>query len=61
MERNKVIDAINILRECNTETDRIEAKSAALGFPKSCYDTFSSFSNKYGGIIIFGLHEEKLL
>ncbi len=59
MERNEVIEAINILRECNTETDRIEAKSAVLGFPKSCYDTFSSFSNKYGGIIIFGLNEEK--
>lgn len=29
-----------------------------VDFPKKCYDTFSSFSNKYGGIIIFGINEE---
>ena len=58
MEKNEVIDAIKILRKYNTETNRIEAKSALLGFPKKCYDTISSFSNKYGGIIIFGLNED---
>lgn len=53
MEKNEVIDAIRLLRKYNTETNRIEVKSALLGFPKKCYDTISSFSNKYGGIIIF--------
>ena len=28
------------------------------GFPKKCYDTFSSFSNKSGGVIIFGINEK---
>ena len=55
MDKKEILNAIEILRKYNTETDRIEAKTAAQGFPKKCYDTFSSFSNKYGGIIIFGL------
>ena len=58
MEKIEVIKAIEYLRKYKTETDRIEAKSANGGFPKKCYDTFSSFSNKYGGIIIFGINEE---
>lgn len=57
MEKTNVINAIQYLRKYKTETDRIEAKSAKGGFPKKCYDTFSSFANKYGGIIIFGLDE----
>lgn len=59
MDKNVVLEAIEYLRKYKTETDRIEVKTAALGFPKKCYDTFSSFSNKYGGIIIFGLNEDK--
>lgn len=58
MKREDVIEAIDTLRKYNSETNRIEAKTASGGFPKKCYDTFSSFSNKYGGIIIFGLNEE---
>ena len=58
MFKDEVITAIEDLRKYNAETDRIEAKTAALGFPKKCYDTISSFSNKYGGIIIFGLDEK---
>ena len=58
MERKEVIDAIEQLRKFKTETDRIEAKTALNGFPRKCYDTFSSFSNKHGGIIIFGLSED---
>ena len=58
MEKIEVIKAIEYLRKYKTETDRIEAKSANGGFPKKCYDTFSSFSNKYGGMIIFGINEE---
>lgn len=59
MDKEEVLSAINYLRKYKMETDRIEAKTAAYGFPKKCYDTFSSFSNKYGGLIIFGLNEEK--
>lgn len=58
MEKVEIIKAIEYLRKYKTETDRIEAKTASSGFPKKCYDTFSSFSNKYGGIIIFGINEE---
>lgn len=52
MEKVEVIKAIEYLRKYNTETDRIEVKTANGGFPKKCYDTISSFSNKYGGMII---------
>lgn len=58
MTEKEVIDAIKTLRKFQTETSRIEAKTAKEGFPKKCYDTISSFSNKYGGIIIFGIDEE---
>lgn len=58
MDREEIIDSIKTLRQYGTETRLIEAKSAKGGFPK-CWDTISSFSNKYGGIIIFGLSEDK--
>lgn len=58
MEKNEVIDAIEFLKKHKTKTNKIEVKTASHGFPKKCYDTFSSFSNKYGGIIIFGINEE---
>ena len=58
METKEVLEMIEYLKKYKTETNTIEAKSAALGFPKKCYDTFSSFSNKRGGIIIFGISEE---
>lgn len=34
MEKNEVIKTIENLRKYNTETDRIEVKSAKGGFPK---------------------------
>ena len=58
MEKVEIIENIEYLKKHKTETNKIEAKSAVLGFPKKCYDTFSSFSNKYGGVIIFGISEE---
>ena len=43
-----------------TETQRLEVKAAHGGCPKRLYDTLSSFSNQDGGgIILFGLDEEK--
>lgn len=58
MEKKEILEKIEYLQKYKTETDRIEVKFAKNGFPKKCYDTFSSFSNKYGGLIIFGLNEE---
>ena len=57
MEKSEVVEAITKLRKYGTETNKIEVKTAKGGFPKKCYDTFSSFANKYGGIIIFGIDE----
>ena len=59
MIENDVIKAIELIRKYKSETNMIEVKTAAVGFPKKCYDTFSSFSNKNGGIIIFGINEDK--
>ncbi len=57
--REEVLEAIDFVRKYKTESNTIECKSALGGFPKKCYDTISSFSNKYGGIILFGINEEK--
>ena len=59
LNKEEVLVAMDYLRKYKTETERIEVKTAKEGFPKKCYDTFSSFSNKYGGIIIFGINENK--
>lgn len=58
MTHQEAIEAIRQLRQYGTETNQIEAKTAKGGFSKKWHDTFSSFSNKYGGIIIFGLSED---
>ena len=57
MTEAEVIKAIKYMQKYQTETDRIEAKTAEIDFPKKCYDTVSDFANKYGGIIIFGINE----
>ena len=59
LHKEEVLVAMDYLRKYKTETERIEVKTAKDGFPKKCYDTFSSFSNKYGGIIILGINENK--
>lgn len=59
MTETEVIEIIKYLKTYKTETNKIEAKAALVDFPKKCYDTLSSFSNKYGGVIIFGINEEK--
>ena len=58
MTYEDIVKQINFLKKFKTETNRLETKSAKDGFPKKCYDTISSFSNKYGGIIIFGIDEK---
>ena len=54
-------DLIKLIRKIlrkKTETLNIEFKSAKGGAPEKLYDTFSSFSNTDGGIILFGIDEK---
>ena len=58
MTEAEIVKTIEYLKKYKTETNKIEVKTASIDFPKKCYDTFSSFSNKYGGIILFGINEK---
>ena len=42
-----------------TESDDLEFKSAAGGFPDNFWDTYSAFANSDGGTIVFGVQEKK--
>ena len=57
MTEKEIIDAIEFMQKYQTETDKIEAKTAEIDYPQKCYDTISAFANKYGGLIIFGINE----
>ncbi len=57
MRESEIVEIIKYVKKHKTETNQIEVKLANGGFPKKCYDTISSFSNSYGGIIIFGIDE----
>ena len=57
--KEEAIKAIEFLQKYKTETDQIEAKTALIDCPSKLYDTISAFSNKNGGIILFGINEKK--
>ena len=54
----EIKDIITALQTAKAEINDIEAKAAKEGCPKRLYDTISAFSNKSGGLIIFGVDEE---
>ena len=52
-----MIDIISILS--SKEKVNIEAKLAERGIPNSIWDTYSSFANTFGGVILLGVEENK--
>ncbi len=51
-----MIDIQSVLSE--NETMYVEAKLAAKGIPASVWETYSSFANTFGGVILLGVEED---
>ena len=51
---NEYIESLMV----NYESDDLEFKSAAGGFPGSFWDTYSAFANSDGGVIVLGVAEK---
>ncbi len=58
MTEEELVELVDRAVSLKTKTNNIEFKKAKNGVPENLYDTFSSFSNTSGGIIIFGIDEK---
>ena len=58
MQEKELKELVDNILMRKTETSDIEFKSAREGYPEKLYDSFSSFSNTDGGIILFGIDEK---
>lgn len=55
----ELVEMVNKISQTKSESNYLEIKAARDGCPK-LFDTLSSFSNQYGGgVIIFGIDEQK--
>lgn len=52
-----MIDINKILN--STENENVEAKKALGGIPNSICETYYSFANTFGGVILLGVDEDK--
>ena len=60
MQAEELIKIVKEIQKQKTEKQTIELKAANIGCPTRLFDTLSSFSNQDdGGIIIFGIDENK--
>lgn len=58
--KDNYISIVEFLEEKGllTESFDLEFKSAKGGFPKSFWESYSSFANTEGGIIVLGISEK---
>lgn len=60
MQPKELVDLVKQIKKSKNETRTLELKTAEIDCPKKLYDTLSSFSNQDdGGVIIFGIDENK--
>lgn len=61
MKKYDYLDISSFVEELmeKKESAEIEFKSAAGGFPKAFWETYSSFANTNGGTIVLGIKEKK--